>query len=109
LQTDFIDGVSPNLSGDGAGKGTSCSNRETETPERERGRECIQRSTTEVAVKCDSRYPTSGKTESIVVTNATLYLEYSNLEFLAVSQLSRAFHSVRNPFSLLRACLYLVQ
>lgn len=108
MQTDFIDGVSPNLSGDGAGKGTSCSNRETETPERERGRECIQRSTTEMAVKCDSSYPTSGKTESIV-TNATSYLEYSNLEFLAVSQLSRAFHSVHNPFSLPRACLYLVQ
>jgi len=36
LQADFIDGIRLDLSGDGAGKGTGCSNREIETPEKER-------------------------------------------------------------------------
>lgn len=60
-----------------------------------------------MAVKCDSRYPTTSKTESTGVTNATLYLEYINLEFLAVSQLSRAFHSVlTSSFSCGRVCTW---
>jgi hypothetical protein len=58
----------------------------------------MQTGTTGMAVKCDSRYPTSSKTESIGVRNATLYPEYINLEFLAVSQLSVTFHSVLTPF-----------
>ena len=81
---------------------------QTTRPKHRRERESIQTSTPEMAVKCDS-YTTSSKTESIVVTNATLCLEYSDLEFLAVSQPSRAFRSVLNVFSLQRACLYLVQ
>jgi hypothetical protein len=60
-----------------------------------------------MAVKCDSRYPTSSKTESIGVTNATLYLEYIHLEILAVSQLSGAFHSVlTSSFSCGRVCTW---